>query len=233
MSCLLLIVAAFFTISPVEEIIPSAAGDIDAAQTILFDLAIVFQDSASLPGGQVRQMAEILMRLCETPDSVLPSSMRNDSAVQSERQRLSSALVQFKVYHAEASGRDTLRSAFREIFYAFHGWCRPYLTQKNAAANRTAVMLFAASVTCECTRRMCDEYIAELGRVGRNEIKGLDIVIIDSAVSPDLLKEHDVNIIPTAIVTDRTGREFGRMNGGERVRERLHNLMNLMIGESQ
>jgi len=200
-------------------------GDIDSARTALFDVARSFYDG-SLPDDRcVQQLGDALRRVSSAPDSMMPWSIRGHPGWHNHKQNLALALFRFDLLRSQSTARDSLHDAFRELFYAFHHLGRPLFHQKVVADGRQAVLLFAASITCECTRRMCDEYVAELARLRGKHTNGIELIIIDSVVNAELLKEYEVETIPSILLLDMPNKELGRMDGGDHVRQRMRKLL--------
>lgn len=226
---LLLCILALLSSARGQEIGASIAEDIDSAHTMLFDVAIGFHDGTLLADTGVAHLGEVLTHVSTASDSVLPRSIRGDPTWQHDQQNLAVALFRFDLLSQSAS-QDTLRDAFRELFYAFHRLCRPYLYQRASTKPERRILLFAASITCECTRRLCDEYIAELARQRRKLQGHVSLVIIDSVFDPELMNHYKVETIPTAIAVDAMGNETRRVQGNDQKAADLNDLINGMLG---
>ena len=207
--------------------------DIDSARRILFDVALGFHDSTQSPDTYIDSLSEVLQRVNSADEDMIPKSIRGHPAWRRYQQDLTFALFQFELLRSQPIGNDSLRDAFRGLLFAFHHLCGPYFYQRATLTAEKKVLLFVASITCECTRRMCDEYTAELARLRKSEKNGFDLVIIDAVVSPDLLKMYDVETIPTAIAMGKANTETGRLEAGENVRARALELIDRAFGESQ
>lgn len=218
----------FLVLSPAarsQEPGTSIVDDIDSARTALFDVALTFYDG-SLPEDRcVQQLGDVIRPVCLAPDSIIPWSIRGHPGWHNNQQNLALALFRFDLLRSQSTSHDTLHDAFRELFYAFYRLWRPSFQQKTVTGNRQTVLLFAASITCACTRQMCDEYIAELARLRVQHTRGIELIIIDSVVSPELLKEYRVTTIPTTMLLDTLNREQGRVDGGEQVPQRIQELL--------
>lgn len=226
----LLCILALLSSARSQETGTSVAEDIDAAHAILLDVAITFHDSIPLADINTTHLSEILTRVSTASDSVLPESIRGHPTWQHSQQNLEFALFRFDILRSQSTNHDTVRDGFRELFYAFHRLCRPYLYLLASTKPERRILLFAASITCECTRRMCDEYIAELARQ-RRELRGcFGLVIIDSVFHPELMTHHKVETIPTAIAVDAMGNEIGRVQGDDQKAADLNDLINRMLG---
>jgi hypothetical protein len=207
--------------------------DIDSVRRILFDVALDFHDSTQPPATSIDGLNEALQRVNSADGGMFPLSIRAHPAWRRYQQDLTFALFQFDLLRSQPINNDSLRDAFRGLLFAFHHLCGPYFYQRATSTAEKKVLLFVASITCECTRRMCDEYTAELVRLRKNQENGFDLVIIDAVVSPDLLKMYDVETIPSAIAMGKANKETGRLAAGENVRARALELIERVFGESQ
>jgi hypothetical protein len=80
---------------------------------------------------------------------------------------------------------------------------------------------------------MCDEYIAELALLQRTNQSDFDLVIVDSVVNPELMAEHKVTTIPTAIAIDREGNETGRLEGNDHLVVGMERFVRTILGGTQ
>jgi len=103
-----------------QETVTSIAEDIDSAQTMLFDVALNFHDGVPPTDTCVQQLSEALRRVSSLPDSMMPHSIRGHPTWQRDQQNLTFALFQFDLLRSQSTSQDTLRDAFRELFYAFY-----------------------------------------------------------------------------------------------------------------
>jgi hypothetical protein len=227
----LLCILALLSSARGQETRTSVAGDIDVAQSILLDVTLNFHHGVSIPDTCAQQLSDILHRISAAADSILPHSIRGHPTRQHNQQNLKFALFQFDLLRSQPTNHDTLRDAFRELFYAFHRFSQPYLYQR--AGTPAHILVFSASVTCECTRRMCDEYIAELALLQRTNQSDFDLVIVDSVVNPELMAEYTVTTIPTAIAIDREGNVTGRLEGNDHLVVGMERFVGTILGGTQ
>lgn len=128
---------------------------------------------------------------------------------------LTESIAEFRRDLAAGRSRDALRSAFRRMFFAFHGRYEGLLRAAVLGHAGEKLMLFSASITCDCTRRLTDSYVRQLVQAGRIVGSVPPTLVLDCAADPSAMDRHAIEFLPTILLLDGENREISRLSVSE------------------
>lgn len=194
--------------------------EIRQTRTLLLDMSVAMFSNEAPPRESILQLSSTLDRL-----SMNAEHTSGDENAKTHAETLAFMAFQLKMVAESGTSIDTLRSLFREAFYAFHNLHGAPFLQEALQTKNTKILLFSVSMTCDCTRRRCDANTVDIVRTVKASHRPIDFTVIDCVYSLDLMKEYEIEIFPTVVVLDVNNREIGRLEELEEVYDQLAELL--------
>lgn len=189
-------------------------------QMTFMEISLSFFNDTPSSDGAISYLTALLDRGCDSLEDLRRRQPKPDSSAalrEDPLQKLRTASGRLRNVLDLHIPLDSARTLVREAYYAFLNLYRDDLLREALTSGNRKLLLFSASVTCDCTRKLCDAYIADIAWV-QNEIDDFpEVVIIDCTEEPLLMKEYSIDTIPTVIILDEHNREITRIQGEERI----------------
>jgi len=202
------------------------------AVTYTYSLPFVTNKYINAAREQIIDISKILSKgdrptlpVLATLQSTLKSIQKTSTAWQRGMYTLDSTLIKFTELQPLNLSVDSLQSLFREIAITFEFTFCDYFHDQAKESFMKKIFLFSTSVSCECTLKMCGEYLEALYSSQRHYGKGLDIVVVDTFHKTDLKDRYKIEFIPTLIVLDENNNELQRFVRDERIGEKLNHVL--------
>jgi hypothetical protein len=185
----------------------SLPGAVVAAADQLLNMAgLLFSDEMATPDS-IERVLRSLDRL-DLPGELPDGGPDRHRAFDSARQTLHDVT-------SAGMSRDTNRSSFRELFFAFHNLYLEELQTTFLQDSGVTLLLFSASITCDCTRKLSDNYTRQIVQA-KNILEDFPpLLVLDCAVNQGLMDKYGVETLPTVLILDRYNRELARFRETE------------------
>jgi hypothetical protein len=192
----------------------SQSGAVVAAAGQLLDMAgLLFNDGAAPP--------ESLEALTNSLNNLTPRGEGEDlpglpSAGDPDRhEAFASAMRTLHDVVAAGMPRDTVRSSFRGLFYAFHNLYSEELQNVFLRDSGVTLVLFSASITCDCTRKLSDSYTRQIVQAKDMLENFPPVLVLDCAADPGLMDRYGIETLPTILILEGNDKEFARLSEKE------------------
>jgi hypothetical protein len=185
----------------------SLPGTVVAAAGRLLDMAgLLFSDEAPTPDSMEALMNSLdSLGLAGAPAAGDPDRHKAFDAARRSLREVTSA----------GMSRDTVRSSFRELFFTFHNLYLEEFQRTLRGDSGVTLILFSASITCDCTRKLSDSYIRQIVQA-KNMLEGFPtLLVMDCAVNPKLMDQYGIETLPTILMLDGNNRELARFRETE------------------
>jgi len=101
----------------------------------------------------------------------------------------------------------------------------------DSSAAKVKIILFTASMSCECTLRMCAEYEQAIQKMIKHYEEEIDFEIIDSYADDNLSNKYNISFIPAIIFLDKDNNEFERIVREDDIETKLNNVLKTFLGK--
>jgi hypothetical protein len=96
--------------------------------------------------------------------------------------------------------KDSALVLFNQLYLQFSNLFYNYADEKFFSSNKTKILFFSASMSCQCTLEMCKKQTIEILNLARE--RNLDYWIVDSYEHNDLQIKYETFFAPSLIVFD-------------------------------
>jgi hypothetical protein len=160
-------------------------------------------------------------RMCRSDSSLLPPEVSSRKSWRDDLQRLSFWYQLFRVAYDAQCSPESLRTEFRRYSSSFHSmFCDHFLAEARRQQS-TTVLLFAPSISCDCTMRMSLGYERLLDSVTTEMGSGVSLIMIDTVFREDLSLAFGVRDVPAIVLLSHGNREARRWVREEAIGEQL------------
>ena len=149
-------------------------------------------------------------RMCRSDSSLLPPEVSSRKSWRDDLQRLSFWYQLFRVAYDAQCSPESLRTEFHRYSSSFHSmFCDHFLAEARQRQSVT-VLLFAPSISCDCTMRMSLGYERLLDSVTTEMGNDVNLIMIDTVFREDLSSAFGILDVPTIVLLDKSNREGRR-----------------------
>ena len=149
-------------------------------------------------------------RICSSDSSHLPFQLTSRESWKDDLARLFFWYQTFRVAYDAQCSPDSLRTEFHRFSTSFHlAFCDYFLAEARQQQS-VRLLLFAPSISCECTMRMSMGYEHLLDSVTTEIGNGVDLIMIDTVFKEDFCSAFGILDVPTIVLLDRGNREVRR-----------------------
>jgi hypothetical protein len=158
----------------------------------------------------LRELQSLLRRIEYFREDSLPTTLTKDENWKSQLEQLDWALAFFDTVYAQNPKPDTLRTIFRLFSSSFEMVFSDYFLERALGSEVKKIISFNTSVSCECTLKMCADYIDALYALKQEFKDRIEVVVVDAFSRPELKERYKVTFLPTVIVLDGGNKETHR-----------------------
>lgn len=106
-----------------------------------------------------------------------------------------------------------------------------YEDKAQSGSDRAKIILFTTSMSCECTLKMCGEYVKVLQKFRDLYREEIDFEVIDSYADEKSSNKYQISFVPTIIFLDKENKEVKRIVREEDVEKELNNILQTFLGK--
>ena len=110
---------------------------------------------------------------------------------------------------------DSALVLFNQWYLHFSNTFYNYADGKFFSSNKTKILFFSASMSCQCTIEMCRKQTVEILNLAKE--KKLDCWIIDSYEHNELQIKYETLFAPAVVVFDNSGNVLGKIEYDEKM----------------
>lgn len=158
----------------------------------------------------VDNLARSIDRICNSDSSRLPFQITSRENWRADLAKLSLWYQIFRTAYNAHCGSESLGTEFRRFSTSFHLMFCDYFLAEARQQLRVKLLLFAPSISCECTMRMSLEYERLLDSVTTEIGNGIDLIMIDTVFKRDLCSAFGVTDVPVIVLLDHDNKEVRR-----------------------
>ena len=126
--------------------------------------------------------------------------------------------------------KDSALVLFNQWYLHFSNTFYNYADEKFLSSNKTKILFFSASMSCQCTLEMCKKQTIEILNLERE--KNMDYWIIDSYEHNDLQIKYETFFAPSLIVFDSHNNVLYKIEYDEKMIEKLAYYLDKNIHEN-
>ena len=145
-------------------------------------------------------------RICRSDSSLLPPEVSSRKSWRDDLHRLSFWYQLFRVAYDAQCSPESLSTEFRRYSSSFQSTFCDYFLAEARRQESVTVLLFAPSISCECTMRMSMGYERLLDSVTTEMGNSVNLIMIDTVFREDLSKAFGILDVPTIVLLDNGSR---------------------------
>jgi spore coat polysaccharide biosynthesis predicted glycosyltransferase SpsG len=131
---------------------------------------------------------------------------------------------QFFLLEFDKISTDSALVLFNKWYLHFSSTFYNYADEKFFSSNKTKILFFSASMSCQCTLEMCRKQTIEILNLAKE--KNLDYWIVDSYEHNDLQIKYETFFAPSLIVFDSNNNVLYKIEYDEKMIAQLTNFLN-------
>jgi hypothetical protein len=120
--------------------------------------------------------------------------------------------------------KDSALVLFNKWYLHFSNTFYNYADEKFFSSNKTKILFFSASMSCQCTLEMCKKQTIEILNLAKE--MNLDYWIVDSYEHNDLQIKYETFFAPSLIVFDSNNKVLHKIEYDEKMIAQLTNFLN-------
>jgi hypothetical protein len=157
----------------------------------------------------LNELSESLGKLLN--EKVIPETIKSQKDYKKEINQLFDSYKEFKKFYQTKPELDTLKKVFRSVNNNFNSLYGKYFLNELRKSSKQKVILFSASMSCECTMEMCYKQEAEIQKLLKENRGMFEYAVIDAYENSELQDQFKVGFIPSVIMQDTIGKEMRRL----------------------
>lgn len=144
-----------------------------------------------------------------------------EKTYQVSKHELDSLKTHFNEYESsiKSVSSDSAIVLLNQWYLHFSNTFYNYADEKFFSSNKTKILFFSVSMSCQCTLEMCKKQTVEILNLAKE--KGLDYWIVDSYEHNDLQIKYETLFSPSLIVFDRKNEVLDKIEYQENLIEEL------------
>jgi hypothetical protein len=119
--------------------------------------------------------------------------------------------------------KDSALVLFNSWYLHFSNTFYNYADEKFFSSNKTKILFFSASMSCQCTLEMCRKQTIEILNLAKE--KNLDYWIVDSYEHNDLQIKYETFFAPSVVVFDGRNKELLKIEYDENLLSKINKLI--------
>jgi hypothetical protein len=169
------------------------------------------------------ELSESLIKLLNNKE--IPESIKSQRDYKKEINKLFDSYEEFKKFYQSKPEIDTLKKAFRVVNNNFNSLYGKYFLNELSKSSKQKVILFSASMSCECTIEMCHKQETEVELLEKENPGLFEYAVIDAYENSELQDQYKVGFIPSVIMQDTIGKEMRRLIRSENLYTKMRSFL--------
>ena len=195
------LIISFMMINPPSNLIKQTRDQIA-------NLNISFYQKNYPQNCSINMLSESLGKLLNEKE--IPKSLKFQGDYKKAINKLDDSYEEFKKFYQTKPEMDTLKKIFRTVNNNFNSLYGKFFLNELRRSSKPGIIIFAASLSCECTLDMCYKQETEVELLKKENPDLLEYAVIDAYEDSELKDKYKVGFIPAAILQDADGKEVRR-----------------------